>query len=298
MAADKMRTMVVDAVPETEVVLADRGPVWIRHHPGPPDRPTVLLLHGWTATADLNWGTSYQALARRGGVIALDHRGHGRGLRGHTFTLEACADDAADVVRALGVERVVVVGYSMGGTVAQLIAHRHPDLTAGLVLAATAATFSDDPRERAMFAALAGITQVARVMPADLRAAAARRIVAARSGIDIEDIPDERRHDWLNIAEAGTELGRFDSRRWLHEVSVPTANLVTVNDYVISMGRQLELAEHADPIEIIPVHGTHRVPINVPTRFVPRLVHAIDVVADRQANIAATSSAATRTTSP
>jgi pimeloyl-ACP methyl ester carboxylesterase len=59
------------------------------------------LLHGWTATADLNWGACYAGLAPQVNVVALDQRGHGRGIRG-PFTLEACADDAAALIGALG----------------------------------------------------------------------------------------------------------------------------------------------------------------------------------------------------
>ena len=42
----------------------------------------MLLLHGWTANSDLNWFTSFDALSRHFGVVAIDHRGHGRGIRG------------------------------------------------------------------------------------------------------------------------------------------------------------------------------------------------------------------------
>ena len=46
------------------------------------DRPVVVLLHGWLVTADLNWHAAYAPLHEAGyRVLALDHRGHGRGLR-------------------------------------------------------------------------------------------------------------------------------------------------------------------------------------------------------------------------
>ena len=43
--------------------LADRGRTFARELAGPPGAPTVVLLHGWTATADLNWWASYAPLA-------------------------------------------------------------------------------------------------------------------------------------------------------------------------------------------------------------------------------------------
>ncbi|MBA2283374.1 MAG: alpha/beta fold hydrolase, partial [Acidimicrobiia bacterium] len=123
--------------------LPGRGRTWVRDIPGPtPDAPVVLLLHGFTATADLNWVTSYSSLAKRYRVLAIDHRGHGRGIRSRRpFRLEDCADDAAAACAALGLERVVACGYSMGGPIAMLLWRRHPALVRGLVLCATARRF-------------------------------------------------------------------------------------------------------------------------------------------------------------
>ena len=60
--------------------LPDRGTTFARMAPGPStDSPTLLLLHGWTATADLNWYMSYAPLAKHFNLLALDHRGHGQG---------------------------------------------------------------------------------------------------------------------------------------------------------------------------------------------------------------------------
>ena len=104
------------------VRLPGRGSVFVRQLPGPRDAPTLVLLHGWTVTADVTWHLSYQTLGRHFRVIAFDHRGHGRGLRGDAgFQLEHCADDVAAVATELGIDRFIPVGYSMGGPVVQLL---------------------------------------------------------------------------------------------------------------------------------------------------------------------------------
>ena len=106
---------------------------------GPPGAPVVVLLHGLGATADLNWFPSYRPLSAHYRVIAMDHRGHGGGKRSHrVFRLEDCADDVVELADALGVQRFIPVGYSMGGPVAQLVWKRHRSRIDGLVLCATA----------------------------------------------------------------------------------------------------------------------------------------------------------------
>ncbi|HYD08770.1 MAG TPA: alpha/beta hydrolase, partial [Acidimicrobiales bacterium] len=130
------------------VTLPRRGRTWVRDTGG--DGPVVLLLHGWTANADLNWFSCFGPLARAGSrVVALDHRGHGRGIRTlRRFRMRDCADDAAALLDVLDVPSAIVVGYSMGGAVAQLLWRRHPSKVDGLVLCATAPVFAESDREK------------------------------------------------------------------------------------------------------------------------------------------------------
>src|SRR5688572_14410988 len=79
------RDVVPPAPPETLpagrlVQVPGRGEFFLRDSGG--DGPPVLLLHGWMFNADLNWMFSYEPLRQAGyRVLAIDHRGHGRGLR-------------------------------------------------------------------------------------------------------------------------------------------------------------------------------------------------------------------------
>src|SRR2546423_9681099 len=77
------------------------GELFLRDSGG--DGPAVMLLHGWMVNADLNWCGAYGDLAAAGyRVLAIDHRGHGRGLRQlDKFRLTDCAADAAAVLRQL-----------------------------------------------------------------------------------------------------------------------------------------------------------------------------------------------------
>src|SRR4051812_22629674 len=82
--------------PGTHVDLPGRGRTFVREVAGPPGAPTVVLLHGLSAGADLNWFTTFPALGARFNVLAIDHRGHGRGIRSRRrFRLADCADDVA-----------------------------------------------------------------------------------------------------------------------------------------------------------------------------------------------------------
>ncbi len=153
--------------PGRAVHLPGRGTTWVHEQAGPPGAPTLVLLHGWTATGGLNWCACFEPLAEHFRVVSVDHRGHGRGIRSRRrFRLEDCADDAVAVADALGIDTFIPVGYSMGGPIAQLVWRRHPDRVDGLVLSATSRNFRGRPVERAFFPVLMGLSAAARVTPA------------------------------------------------------------------------------------------------------------------------------------
>ncbi len=157
--------------PGRRLKLPGRGTTFIREMEGPAGAPTLVLLHGLGVSADLNWFRCYDALGRRYRVIAMDHRGHGRGIRSsRPFRLADCADDVAAVADELGIDQFIPVGYSMGGPITQLVWRRHADRVAGLVLCATSRSFT--PRrasDRLLLTSLLGLSAAARLTPAQLR---------------------------------------------------------------------------------------------------------------------------------
>jgi 3-oxoadipate enol-lactonase len=260
------------------VWLPGRGRTFVRELAGPPGAPTVVLLHGWTATADLNWWASYAPLAEHVHVLAIDHRGHGRGIRAATpFRLEQCADDVAALADVLGLDRVVAAGYSMGGPVAQLLWRRHRELVAGLVLCATSASFVGSLRERVLVglatstSAIAGAVPLGRVTSSALGRWTGWRTRREPAWWGFEEVA---RHDWTQILEAGRATLRFDSRAWVGGIDVPTAVVVTDDDGVVPPERQRALAEQIRDASVWTVPGGHAVCTTAPEHFVPSLVAA------------------------
>jgi 3-oxoadipate enol-lactonase len=218
------------------------GELFVRDTGG--DGPPVLLLHGWMFPSDLNWFRTYKPLADAGyRVLALDHRGHGRGLRAaEPFTLAGCAADAAALVRELGCGPVIAVGYSMGGPVASLMARDHPDSVAALVLCATAREWKD-PRMRALWGGMGVLRLVLGAFPHQSWRWGLRRAGFPDSPITSWVAAELSRGSARDLAEAGRELGRFDSRTWIKQIRVPSAVVVTTRDSAVPPRKQYELAE-------------------------------------------------------
>ncbi len=269
------------------VQLDDRGTLLVRDFGGFPGAPTVVLLHGWTTTADLNWFRCYTALGEHYRVIAFDHRGHGTGIRSKkAFRLEDCADDVIDVAAASGVDRFIAVGYSMGGPVAQLLWRRHPDNVDGLVLCATAATFSGRRDERIGLAGLSGLAAMARIAPEPARLWLTDQLFLQRKSKKWEPwaIREASHHDWRMVLEAGKAIGRFSSGDWIGSIDVPVSNVITMRDTVVPVDRQAALYEMIPAATAFRVDGGHDAVVANAEQFVPALLRAIASVDRRTRN--------------
>jgi pimeloyl-ACP methyl ester carboxylesterase len=270
--------------PARFVDLPDRGTVMVRDFGGTPGAPTVVLLHGWTATADLNWFRCYGALGERYRVIAFDHRGHGTGLRiKKAFRLEDCADDAVDIATALGVDEFIPVGYSMGGPIAQLVWRRHRERVTGLVLCATAPYFAGRREKRLGLLGLTGLAAVAKVTPEQTKTWLVEQLYLQRRTEKWEPwaMRETASHDWGTVLEAGRAIGRFSSTEWIHQVDVPVSSVLTMRDQVVPLRRQVKLFEMIPDAEAFRVDGLHDAVVANADRFVPTLVRAIDSVVRR-----------------
>lgn len=269
--------------PGRVVTLPGRGEIFLRELDGPADRMPLLFLHGWTASSDLNWYGAFDCFDGHRRVIAVDHRGHGRGMRTpEPFRLVDCADDAAALLDVLGIDQAIAVGYSMGGPIALLTAKRHPGRIGGLVLAATAYTFSGTLSERLRWKGIALIELGVRTGAGDRLV---RKFADDLSRIDEAFAPYS---SWLasefsrthprSLREAGSELGRFDASTWAGQLGIPASVVITERDSLVPYHRQRALAALLDAkIQALP-RADHDVSITDIDAFAAALVAGVDHV--------------------
>jgi 3-oxoadipate enol-lactonase len=275
----------IELPPARTLVAPGRGELFLRDSGG--DGPAVMLLHGWMADADMNWCGAYGDLAAAGyRVLAIDHRGHGRGLRPiNDFRLADCAADAASALHQLNTVPGLVVGYSMGGAIAQLMVRDHPETVAGLVLSGTAQHWQDR-RTRRAFKALGVLGLALSIAPRATWSAGFRRAGLGDSPDTAWALSEMMRHSSRDIVEAGRELGRFDSRPWLRPLPIPAAVVLTTRDELVPPGKQRRLAEALQaPVFEAPISHLE-ITSNGPA-YNPALLHALAAVGGRQTAAAA-----------
>ncbi|MFM8815163.1 MAG: alpha/beta fold hydrolase, partial [Actinomycetes bacterium] len=260
-------------MPDSRIVaVPQRGEFFVRYskHENA-NAPVVALLHGWTGNADINFFPVYADLAQHYSVLAVDHRGHGRGLRTNDrFALEDCADDVVAIMDQLGIPSVTAVGYSMGGPIAMLVCKRHATRVHSLVLCATALEWSATRGERTRWKIGRVVSPVFRLLttPRLVNRYIKRKIPRTSSAATLRPwlVAEIRRNDSWAMNQAGRALSKHDARPWAATLGVPTVSIVTARDSLVAPNKQQALAQ-ATNATVIEIDGDHLVNWQKPELF-------------------------------
>jgi len=115
---------------------------------GAPEAPPLVLLHGGHQSAH-SWDLVSLSLAQHYRVLALDQRGHGDSewARDVDYSNHTMSLDAEAFIAALGLGRPVLIGHSMGGRNAMLLAARNPALLRALIVVDIGPEISEKGRQ-------------------------------------------------------------------------------------------------------------------------------------------------------
>lgn len=93
----------------------------------------LLILHGYFGMSD-NWKTLGNSFSKAYQVHLIDQRNHGRSFHDAEFNYEVLAEDLYAYIQFHQLEKVAIIGHSMGGKTAMLFATKYPDLVAKLII--------------------------------------------------------------------------------------------------------------------------------------------------------------------
>lgn len=220
----------------------------------------VLLIQGLGADSG-GWAFQRLALAPHYRTIVFDNRGVGRSDKPlGAYSIEQMALDAVRVLDAAGVESAHVVGASMGGAIAQVVAVLHPERVRSLTLACTACR--NHPWRRELLSEWAVVAEERGM--GELSRTAMRWLIGPRSlrrfspllgafGPLAMAIPP---HAFVGQVGAILEAGDAEGiRELLTTISVPTLVMVGSQDILTPLGDSEELVESIPGAELVVVTG-------------------------------------------
>jgi pimeloyl-ACP methyl ester carboxylesterase len=225
------------------------------HGSGPP-----LLLIAGLASDSQSWLPVLPALAERYTVILLDNRGAGRSTQACATSIELMAEDCLALLSHLGLQKVHLVGHSMGGMVALELSLRCPELVQSMVLLASAARNSR--RNNLLFADWADAAETESDQAAWFRTILAwiltERFFDAKEMVDAV-LTYLRTYPWPQSAAAFRgqveAIARYDATDRLGQVTVPTCVIAAEQDILLPLQHSEQLARGIPGAELQVVAG-------------------------------------------
>ncbi|WP_312329074.1 alpha/beta fold hydrolase [Stenotrophomonas sp.] len=257
------------------LMTTSRGPAHWTETASPADAPPVVLIHGLGGDATF-WVAEQHALADRFRVLAVDLRGSGKTPGGTApFSIEDLAQDVLAIMDAAGIDAAHVVGFSMGGTVAQALALAAPQRVRSLVLAAT---FAHTGTQAELFLKAIGAVYANGATPKQIFELVlpwlfSDRFLSSPAAAPYLDYPEsaddeQDRDDWLRLLQA---MLAFDGRPALSRLGMPTLVIGGDEDRLAPQEGVHALVAGLSQATLCMLPGGHLMNVESPQRFADAL---------------------------
>ncbi len=216
----------------------------------------VLLVHGW-GTSVRAWDYTLPLLADAGHrVVLFDHRGCGQSDKDfNDMGIEAIAGDAVALVEYLGLQRVVLNGWSLGGAVAVAAAERLGERCRGVVLTCGATPCYLQKADYPYGGTEEALAETLAAMAADR----VNFLAALSAGVCASEV-SQQVVDWMwdmflqsspLAARSLAQLGPLDQRATLAALQVPVLSFVGAQDAVVDPAVCRSVADHAADVRVV-----------------------------------------------
>lgn len=217
--------------------------------------PTLVFVHGFTTTSDF-WREQPEAFSSDYQVIRINLPGHGASSspKDRPYTIDAFVKDVLTIFDRLAIHKAVLIGLSMGGTIAQRFALAYPDRLEALVLVgATAHGLGADVDAANVHKAIdeLGIIKASqRVIERSFSPVTPRQTIEFAKA-EVVQTPE------FVARQAITSLNESDYRSELHRIQMPTLIIVGKDDIITPPEESRVLANGiaGSSLEIIPQAG-------------------------------------------
>ena len=232
--------------------------------------PALVCVHGFTTTSEF-WKEQVEEFSRDHTLIRPNLPGHGTSPHPATreYTIESFARDIENLFEYFHIDRAVLVGLSMGGTIAQRFAVNNPARLDGLVLVgATPHGLGPDVNAENVLRAIekAGIARSSQDVIEKSFASGTPRAIVDFARHEVIQTPDF-------VARAAIQsLNAADSRPWLTSIKTPTLVVVGEEDIITPPGESRQLAHGIPSAELCIVAKAGHFPmLERPAAFNPLL---------------------------
>lgn len=229
----------------------------------------LVLIAGYTCDHTF-WTAMLHQLARKFQVVIFDNRAVGQTKdSGSAITLEMLAEDTVALLKKLGVERPHILGHSMGGGIAQIVAKKYGDSIGKLIIANS--TSKLNTRALAAIEDMLHLrkqnveidTLIETCMPwffsseyLSVPANIAKFKKILKENPDFQTVEDQERQF--------KALQLFNTEQYLHEIKSPTLIIAAEEDIISLLQESQHLASGIVGAELVTIPGAHSVPLELP----------------------------------